>query len=264
MACRRLTRVAVRAALAVSLGLLSTVRFQASAREPIRIRVIDRPRPVYAAVLQIEERFGWVVTYEDTRYLHPSDIVDVTERVRRDGKMSDRVLGMRNGTIDFTYEPQPGATIDEQVGAILQETVARSRAGGNTGDFRVDWVSGGYHVVPIAMKGKSGAMEPFESPLEARITLPYRQEDALQAMLRIVQAITRTSGITVNRGVMPLSMERTRVALEAHNDPARDVLWRTIQSISPNLSWELLCGARDNGTCHLSIHGVRRNAERGD
>ena len=43
---------------------------------PILIHVVDYPRPVAAAVLQVEKHFGWVVTYEDTSYVHPDDIVD--------------------------------------------------------------------------------------------------------------------------------------------------------------------------------------------
>lgn len=115
--------------------------------------------------------------------------------------------------------------------------------------------------MPIAMKGESGAIEPFESPLEARITIPFRREDGLQAMLRIIQAVTASSGITVERGKMPLSMDRTQLRLEAHNDVARDVLWHALQSISSRLSWQLLCGAGKNGTCSLNIHGVPRVAD---
>jgi hypothetical protein len=169
------TRIIQVSALAMSAFCLWPVmerRVRASEQEPIRIHVVDYPRPIAAAVLQIEKHFGWVVTYEDTRYVHPSDIVDVTEQVRRDGNMSKRVLGMRNGSIDLTYTPRPG-TIEAQVGEVLQEVLAHSNAAGNAGEFRIDWVPGGYHVVPVAMKGKSGATEPYASLLDTRITLPY-------------------------------------------------------------------------------------------
>jgi hypothetical protein len=53
---------AATALLAVALGF---------PQEPIRISVND-PRPVAAAVAAIEKHFGRAITYEDTRYVHPS------------------------------------------------------------------------------------------------------------------------------------------------------------------------------------------------
>lgn len=100
MSCKRTARVCAVMISAACVWPLVDRRLGASGQQPIQIHVIDYPRSVAAAVLQIEERFGWVVTYEDVRYVHPSDIVDVTEQVRRDGKMTDRVLGMRSAGDD--------------------------------------------------------------------------------------------------------------------------------------------------------------------
>ena len=221
------------------------LRLQAWDQQPFRVHVIDYPRPVSAAVLEVEKHFRWVVTYEDTRYVHSSDIVDVTEQFRRGGNRPTRVLQMRNGNIDVTFLPPPGASIEARVGQVLQQIVQQSNAAGNTGEFRVDWVRGGYHVVPVAMKGKTGAIEPYTSILDTRITLPYQEENGLEMMSRITQALTKGSGVTVSRGTMPLGvMERARVALDAQNDPARDILWRA------------LCGVGESGGCSINIHPV--------
>ena len=223
---------------------------------PILIHVVDYPRPVAAAVLQVEKHFGWVVTYEDTSYVHPDDIVDITKRVRRDGDMSKRVLGMRGGTIDFTYVPQTD-TVEAQVGEVMRTVVARSQAAGNTGEFRIDWVRGGYHVVPVAIKGKSGAAEPYASLLDTRITLPAQEEDGVQMMLRLAAAITRSTKRTVTAGTMPINaLARARVSVVARNEIARDVLWDALQSISPRLSWQLLCDVGESGPCAINIHPV--------
>lgn len=257
MSLMRLIQVWALAMSAFCVWPVIETRGLASEQERIRIHVVDYPRPISVAVLQIEKHFSWAVTYEDTRYVHPSDIVDVTKEVRRDGNMSKRVLGMRNGNIDLTYTPRPGNTIETQVGEVLQELLTHSRAAGNTGDFRIDWVPGGYHVVPMAMKGRSGVMEPYTSPLDTRITLPYRQENGLEMMSRVAQAITIRSGVTVTPGIMPLSgLERARVAVDVQNDPARDVLWRALQSINPRLSWQLLCSVGERGSCAINIHAV--------
>jgi hypothetical protein len=49
--------------------------------QPLTIEVIDA-RPLAEAIRVLEERHGWIVTYEDARYEHESDIEDVTLTVR--------------------------------------------------------------------------------------------------------------------------------------------------------------------------------------
>ena len=50
-----------------------------------------------------------------------------------------------------------------------------------------------------------------------------------------------------------------RVTAEARNEPARDVLWRVLQSIRPDLSWKLFCDIGESG-CALNIHIVKPNS----
>jgi len=242
---------------ACCLSYVTGSRIWAQDQEEIRISVIDYPRPLVPAVRQIEEHFGRIVTYEDIRYLHASDIVDATEKVSRSADKSKRIFQMRGGNIALSYTPRPG-TVDAQVEDVLQEVLAHSKAMGNAGGFRVERVSGGFHVVPTTTLAKSGAIAPYISPLEARITLPPRSEDGLEMMVRLAEAVSTGSGVTVNPGVMPMTrMARARVVVGANNEPARDVLWRALQSIGPDLSYELLCGVGETGTCGLSIHPVR-------
>ena len=49
----------------------------------IKLSVKD-PRPVAEAILKLEDQYGWVITYEDSRFVHDSEIVDVALKVRRD------------------------------------------------------------------------------------------------------------------------------------------------------------------------------------
>lgn len=95
-----------------------TVAHKAEQARPVHIRVDDYPRPVAAAIRQVEQHFRWVVTYEDTRYLHPGDIVDVTEQIRRDPARPGRIFQMRNGSIDLRFRPAAD-TVEFQVGEVL-------------------------------------------------------------------------------------------------------------------------------------------------
>jgi hypothetical protein len=218
----------------------------------IAIDVVNEPRPVGRAVLQIQKQLGYVVTYEDTVYRFPGDLVDVSKQVRRDGRQIP-VLSMRGGTIRFRHTPR-ASTLASQVEEVLGEIVARSRRAGNIGDFRVESAVNGYHVVPAQAKNRTGVEEPYESPLESRITMESRDESAFAMISRFIDAVSEASGQPLEAGVMPPRLHSIPVSVDARNDKARDVLWRALQSINPALSWQLLCVPGD--PCALNVHVI--------
>lgn len=169
---------------------------------PLRIEVVDYPRPVAAAVRQLERHFGRVVTYEDVSYVAPGDVVDVTEQVRRDGDFSKRVLSMRGESIGVVVRPTD-APVDAQVGDALAEILAGWNGHGRSAEFRLQSVAGGHHVIPVARKGRSGS-EPYTSPLDVRITIPYEERDELETLLILTTAISNSAHRAVTPGTMPL------------------------------------------------------------
>ena len=148
----------IKALVAVGLCVAAVGATQSS----IHIKVYD-PRPVAAAVAEVEKHFGRVVTYEDTRYVHPSDIVDVTEQYSRDPDRSKRLLGMRSGAIEVEQVSRP-IGVDAQIEELLAEVLAQHTKAGNAGAFRIQPEAGVHHVVPVAFKGLSGAREGSLAP----------------------------------------------------------------------------------------------------
>ena len=222
----------------------------------IHIEVYD-PRPVAAAVAEVEKRFGRVITYEDTRYVHPSDIVDVTEKYSRNPDRSKRLLVMRSGAIELMHVPRP-VSVDAQIEELLAEILAHHTKAGNAGEFRVHPGAGVHHVVPMTFKGVSGAMEGITPVLDTPITFAKTEETAYEMVARIVAAVTAGSGMKLGPGMFPTNLFiQRRVTAEARNEPARDVLWRMLQSVRPDLSWKLLCSVGENGSCALNIHIVK-------
>ena len=179
-------------AAAAAFYAVATTPTSARSQREIVIDVVNEPRPVGRAVLQVQQQLGYIVTYEDTAYRFPGDIIDVTKEVRRDGK-DIPVLGMRGGTIRFRYSPR-ASTLAGRVEEVLQEIVARSRRAGNIGDFRVKFAGNGYHVVPVQAKNRNGIEEAYESPLESRITMEPRDESADEMINRFINVVSQASG----------------------------------------------------------------------
>ena len=82
---------------------------------------VEDGRPLAKVLDEVEERFGWTVTYEDPPYQNANEIEDVTERVRRDGKTHLRVLVPRGGAFHFSYalNPENGSDPAGLLGALL-------------------------------------------------------------------------------------------------------------------------------------------------
>ena len=242
--------------LPVLIAVVSAFAMSVHSQRSIHIAVSNTPRPVSAAVEQVERLFGQRVTYEDVAYVHPDDMRDVTSEIRRDGRTSPKIFAMRSGSIDIEYTPARESAV-AQVGAILDRVVAQSKAIGNAGEFRVERVDGGHHVIPVAVKGRSGQIEPFIPLLDTRITLERREESGMNAFLRIVGAVAGTSGRALEPGLSPTNRFFQRsVTLGADKEPARDVLWRALNELGGDLSWKLLCGAGNSPTCALNVHLV--------
>lgn len=232
---------------------------QSHARE-VRIEVVDFPRPVSAAVLQVERHFGRVVTYEDLSYVAPGEIVDVTEEVRRDGRVSKRVLSMRSHSISLAYTPRESSA-EAQVEEVLAQLLAEWNGSGHSGEFRAETVEGGHHVIPVARKGKSGSTEAYTSPLDTPITIPYEERDGLETMFVVARAISDSAGRRVNPGMMPMNrLSRARVVVGAQNQTAREVLWGALQTIDKALSWQVLCDVGESAACAINIHLVRQGS----
>ena len=225
----------------------------ASSQPAIVVDLVNQPRPVALAVRQVEKQLGYVITYEDTAYRFPGDIVDISKQMRGRDPAKGPYPGMRGGTLQLRYSPR-ASTLAGQVEEVLQEIVARSRRADNIGDFSVQSTVNGYHVVPVQAKNRNGIEEPYESPLDSRITMESRDESAADMIRRFLEVVSKASGQTVEEGLMPGRLHTIRVTVDAQNDRARDVLWRALQSINPGLSWQMLCGPDVN--CALNLHAI--------
>jgi hypothetical protein len=249
-------------ATTISALCLGTMIGAQTGPQPVRIHIVDHPRPVSEAARGVEKQFGYVVTYEDTRYVDPDDIVDITKQTSRDPSKTTGILGRKPGSLDVMLTPRAGLDEGQEVkaGEVLHAVVEQANAEGMFGQFRVDRVPGAFHIVPVAIKGKTGVMEPYASPLDARITMARREERAFDAIRRLGDALTAASGITVQPGTMPTNlMIQRRVAAWAGDERARDVLLRVLRAVRPDLSWQLLCDVGERGFCALNIHIVQPN-----
>jgi hypothetical protein len=222
------------------------------------ISVTD-PRPLARAIETLEARYGWVITYEDPRFVFPGDIEDVTLSVRRDGRTAPKVLIPRGGEFNFQYPTARGAAPNES--RLLQQLLNEYHLTGHPGVFRLAQTDGVFHVIPHESRNSEGRFVTLASLLDARISIPEGDRSAFGMLGLISEAVSKSAAATLTVGTVPLNvMMQTRVQGGANNESARTVLLRTLAASNQKLSWKLLCGPGETPECALNIHVVQQVA----
>jgi hypothetical protein len=217
---------------------------------------VNDPRPLAAALEQLEKRHGWVITYDDPPYLYAPDIEDVTLAVRRDGDITRRVLVPRGGRFRFEYSaPADGGAPNAAL--VLERLLEEYHLTGYPGMFRVIATGTVFHVVPSESRNASGVLAPSVSLLDAKISIPDSERSVFSTVTAIVEAASRQLGARVGLGTVPVNLlMQRRVHERATNESARTVLMRTLASTHRQLSWRLFCDPGASAQCSLNLHLV--------
>ena len=195
----------------LTMGFIATFLGNACA-SPNTITVQD-PRPVAKAIEELEDRYGWQITYEDPPYIYYSDITDVTDTpwpgvpvqsqsklqsLQREPAAHHRTLVPKGGSFSFTL---PSANPDE-FGAVeaLVKSYNASR-GGNV--FAVTQGVGLLHVVPRNVTGSFGYLEPVKPVLDTVITVEPKERTALALLEEVCRKISIGTNTNVVVGECP-------------------------------------------------------------
>ncbi|MGE5359640.1 MAG: hypothetical protein ACM3NQ_11530 [Bacteroidales bacterium] len=226
----------------------------ASADQALTVSV-DDPRPLARAVQALEERHGWVITYEDPPYVDRQEIADVTASVRKDRSSQPKVLIPRGGPFAFTYSVSGRGEPDEL--PVLRGLLEAYASTGYAGVFALVQTGTAFHVVPAMSRNSSGVLETRQSMLDAKISLADEDRTVYGMLEAITGAVSLSTGIKLWTGTVPLNLfGQLHVRGGASNETARTVLLRTLASTGRKFSWRLLRGPQPSGWNVLNVHAV--------
>jgi hypothetical protein len=207
--------------------------------DSIVLRVLSG-RPVFRAVLKLQEEYGYAITYEDPPYRFRGDLHDVASVVRKDYDKFPPdhrpvLLVPRTVELDLTFPVALTVGGPQGMHAILAKLVEAADLIGSGGRFRVEQDGDVFHVIPVDVRDRNGNWMGYEALLDANISLPLRDrtEEDLYKNLAVEVGAQKSVQLTarVNGGiVMGHQAPAVHTNIGASNERARDVLTRAIQS----------------------------------
>jgi hypothetical protein len=216
---------------------------------------VNDPRPLAQVIVNFERAYGFAVTYEDPRFVHPSDLVEREYRGAHD-------LIPRGGPFSAMFDPPTPDSTQDAVAAAITSIVGQYNASGYPAQFRVVVTEDIVHVVPSSVRDTNGELAATSSILDGRISVPAAAGQNLYQGLRgILDTVEKSAGQTVEIGTVPTNLlMQSPMKVDALAAPARDVIAAALRSSGRALSWRLLYGAsrkRYVFNVHL-VNGIRK------
>ena len=208
-------------------------------------------RPLPDVVRELEDRYGWVITYEDPIYESPNDVEKVTV-VRPDGGLSKTIIAPRQRFFEFDYRHLDLARPRELLSSMLREYEAAHHHA-----FRLVQQGDLFHILPAKSSDKRGIPTERRSRLDARVSIEPARRSVYETLMLVLERVSVSTGDTVGVGTPGRLLDQTIVQSGAVDEPARDVLVRTLAATNVKLSWTLLCTAQTPRACGFNLHTVQ-------
>lgn len=221
---------------------------------------VSDPRPVAAAVKQLEAIYEWPITYEDPMTVNDHRLEDVTEQVQRTPNPSRRVIIQKSGTLLFTYQvTPPGASEDQDPGQArrgreaavsdaLTSVLDGYAASGGPETFTVREEDGIFHVAAINFLNKEGALQESARILGTKITILPKQRTRSALFQEICRSLSKTAGILIAEGTFPRqgSEADTPTPISGSDVTAQSLLSQLLAELSTPVYRDLTFKGSDN------------------
>ncbi|MGH6850112.1 MAG: hypothetical protein ACREDD_06660 [Methylocella sp.] len=220
----------------LTIGLVGILLSNASGAP--NILTVRDPTPVAKAIVELDKRYGWQITYEDLPLSHSSDMPHVTPLVQENGSLA-RGAAVPEGSLSFAL---PSAGQDQA--STVEGLVKTYNASGGGNEFAVVHGARLLHVVPRKVRGLAGIVKPV---LDTVITVEPKERTAMQLLDEICEKISIGANTDVFVGTVPINMLfNTKTSIGGSGKTARSMLEELILALGrpgAPVTWRLLYGS---------------------
>lgn len=222
---------------------------------------VDSGRPVLRAILTLEQRYGYVITYEDPSYTYSDDVFDATSQIRRDHRAAGpgipRIMLPRAGKLSMQI-PASACISPSKMNSILEQLVGLQGVASRGGHFQVQQTKSGiFLVIPTEVRDRSGNWTQYDSPLDARISFPAEPRTETELIAAIASSVSATTHLDVKSligngiHIGPSGLNSFKFNIGADDETAREVLTRMLQASPRRQTWTLTNGVELSSNTYL-------------
>jgi hypothetical protein len=209
----------------------------------------NSPRPLAQVLDALQQKHGWVVGYEDPRFMSK---LDLKEDPENHPASSTTTYLPGGGKFSIEY---PDSLRDEET--IVRRLVDVYNASANPGRFELrKGTQDILFVVGTQARNLHGQVSHQRSVFDVSITVAKQKRTASDTIKLICQKMTEQSRITVRVGVTPRNvLAHTQVTVGGSKIAARELLLQTLISTRRGLYWRLLFDPSTR-VYFLNIHSI--------
>ncbi len=197
-------------------------------------------RPLLQAVDALQQKYAWIVDYEDPQYLSPTD--SATNQLSPTGHRHANADQIReNGfSVEFNGGPTSNIRPDEQT--VLALVVDANNQSNDAGQFELRKVKDrSFAVVGIGVRDSLGQTAGRRPILDTPISLTSERRSTRKTIFLICQKLSEQGKIPVVVNDVGDSLPgRETVAIGGTAVTVRTLLSRTLASMGGNLYWRLI------------------------
>lgn len=226
---------------------------------------VNDPRPMGQAVLSLIRSYPVTITYEDPRYEYPGDLRDITRQVSNTRDPQVRTIVPRGGAFRATYDVSQDTGEPVDVARAIQTIIDANNLARHGGRFELLRSGQTFHVVPAEVRDSSGLWVRQQSLLDASISFSSGgQRNFFELIAAILKEVGAATGQKIVGGrpsdSFACSIPCTAFdrAVDASNEPAREVLMRLLHSVSPRYTWVIYYDASAHDYVFNLILGADR------
>jgi len=189
----------------------------------------NSPRPLEQTLDALQQKYGWVVDYEDPRYVSHVDFAEAPDEEHA------QIPAGHSFSVEF-----PATEPDEE--KTLRLIVDAYNGSQNPGQFEFRRSpEGDFYVVGMAAHDDKGAIARQPAVFDLPVTLATKERTIAETIDLIFQSITKQSHTKITLGVHPRStMSHIPVKLGGSKMPARELLRQSLLAAPRKLYWRLL------------------------
>jgi hypothetical protein len=211
-----------RATWLLAAPVIAAAALAQSAAPPAGAVLVNEVMPLFRAADLLQRRYGVPISYEDPPY-------EFSDEIEHPPYLSHGMVP-RAGRLTVDLSPPLTSPEPSTVATLLQGLVEQHARNGNPGQFKVIQTAAGLAIVAAAVRDSSGALLPYRSPLDARISFPEMERSAHDAVAAFLEATADASGKKLALGEDRV-LKWQEVRIGANNEVARDVLARMLTAL---------------------------------